>query len=288
MSSASTVTPSLTGRALFISPHFDDVALSCGGLVALESAHAAVLPLVVTVFAGNPPDRLNSFAAFQHERWATGDRTADIRRQEDVSAMVQLGADYRWLDWPDAVYRGDLYLSDEDLFGDVKVNDGAVMSAVSSDILAIVDETRPSRVYVPLAVGGHVDHRMCRRAAERMIERRMPVFLYEDLPYAVTPGVVGDAVHGGSNDLTPVTVDVSEGIERRLAAIDCYASQLPTIFRHYGDPHEVIRRYARTVAGSDTYAERLWIPAGADRKTSGPTSLLLQFKEFAQRFDRCK
>src|SRR5579883_373196 len=117
-------------RSLFVSPHFDDVALSCGGTVAREARDGRAL--VVTVFAGEPADTLTSFAEFQHRRWGALDDAVATRRREDRAAMEALGADYHWLDFPDAIYRGDLYRSDEDLFGSVKAPDEPLQQTIAA------------------------------------------------------------------------------------------------------------------------------------------------------------
>src|SRR5262249_52194579 len=154
--------------------------------------------------------------------------------------MEILGSDYRWLEFPDAIYRGDLYLSDEDLFGAVKDGDAAVATAVATAIAGLVEETCAPRVYLPLAVGGHVDHRICRAAATAL---PVEVLLYEDFPYTATPGAVEEAVRSSGLSLKPELVDVSDAIDRRLAAIGAYPSQIPTIFRHYGPFERVVREY---------------------------------------------
>ncbi|HEU0000143.1 MAG TPA: hypothetical protein VFQ36_04555, partial [Ktedonobacteraceae bacterium] len=43
---------------IFVSPHFDDVAYSCGGALG-TLADQGQRPLVITVFAGLPPFTLN-------------------------------------------------------------------------------------------------------------------------------------------------------------------------------------------------------------------------------------
>jgi LmbE family N-acetylglucosaminyl deacetylase len=222
--------------------------------VALLAGAGTVL--VATIFAGAPAGDLNPFARFQHDRWGTGDRAVDERRAEDARAMGILGASYRWLEFPDAIYRGDLYLSDEDLFGAVKAGDAVVASAVATAIAALAAETLAPRVYLPLAVGGHVDHRICRAAASALPAE---VFLYEDFPYAATPGAVDEAVQASGLSLTPELVDVTNAIDRRLAAIGAYPSQIPTIFRHYGPFEQVVREYAVQCAGTaNRYVERTW------------------------------
>ena len=54
----------------FLSPHYDDIALSCGGTVALL-ARSGLAPEIAIVF-GDEPDPsqpLTPFAAMQHAEW---------------------------------------------------------------------------------------------------------------------------------------------------------------------------------------------------------------------------
>ena len=241
--------------ALFISPHFDDVALSCGGTVALEARRGRAL--VVTVFAGQPTAPLNPFAEFQHHRWGGLGDAVSARRREDVAAMAVLGASYRWMDFADAIYRGDLYLSDADLFGDVKPQDEAIEQSITDALRLLVASATPRRIYLPLAVGHHVDHELCFGLAAKIEGDERSVLFYEDFPYAAGPGAVQRRLDQVIPPMTPVAVDVSDTIEQRLSAIRCYASQLPTIFRDYGAAEEVILRYARDLGGS-AYGERFW------------------------------
>src|SRR4051795_7443856 len=61
-----------------------------------------------------------------------------------------------FLDLPDAVYRG--YDGDDQLLGMVRDEDEAPYDLLRSEILRL----EPQMVYFPLAVGGHVDHQLCR------------------------------------------------------------------------------------------------------------------------------
>jgi LmbE family N-acetylglucosaminyl deacetylase len=248
-------------RSIFVSPHFDDVALSCGGTVAMAADGGAAL--VVTVFSGEANGPLSDFAAFQHARWQTGAGAVVERRAEDGRAMAILAAPYRWLQFPDAIYRGDLYRSDDDLFGAVRPADQATAAAVVASLSELVAEYPQSRVYLPLAVGGHVDHRICRAAAPVLRTRGAEVWLYEDFPYAAATGTVEAATADARQDRalgSPVLVDVTKTIDRRLAAVAAYASQLPTIFRHFGEPETVTRAYAGSLSPvAGRYAERFWV-----------------------------
>lgn len=245
----------MPGTALFISPHFDDVALSCGGVVA-----RTLSAVVVTVFAGQPGEDLSDFARFQHDRWRTGERAVDERRAEELRALKLLGAGHHWMDFPDAIYRGDVYLSDEDLFGPVKAADARTEATVVDAIVKLVREADAEAVYLPLGAGGHVDHRICRRAAQPIFDLGIGISFYEDFPYAIDAGMVERAVAESAFPLVPKVIDVSSVLDRQIAAIASYPSQLPTIFRHYGPWEAAVRGYESRVAEGHGYAERLWVP----------------------------
>src|SRR5688500_18662938 len=106
------------GPAIFVQPHYDDVPLSCGGTVA-RLAERGDCPSIVTVFASELVDAMvGEFAAWKHSRWKLTDPDAvvEARRAEDAAAARTLGCTVRWLGWPDAIYRGDRYRSDAELF----------------------------------------------------------------------------------------------------------------------------------------------------------------------------
>ena len=254
--------------AVFLSPHFDDVALSCGGTAAL--AAPAGRALVVTVFAGQPNADLSDFARFQHQRWGTDDGAVELRRREDAAAMAALGVDYRWWAFPDAIYRGTQYLSDEDLFGEVKPGDAALVQAVATAVAALCQEVRPRQLYVPLAVGGHVDHRACLAAIGTLGQSAPSVRAYEDFPYvlqdpefphAPIPRAVTTAAATvpWARLVMPLCQDITDVLDRRLAAIRAYSSQVPTIFRHVPDWELRLREYAAGLGPSPgRFAERFW------------------------------
>ena len=247
----------LSSTALFVSPHFDDVALSCGGTVALQAQSGRAI--VLTVFAGEPASELNSFARFQHDRWGTDADTVDLRRSEDHAAMKILGAESHLFEFRDAIYRGDLYLSDDDLFGPVKPDDVDTQLAVSQRILELSREIQANRVFLPLAIGGHVDHKLCHAARLDLEAAGFDVFFYEDFPYAASPGALEARRAELGLALNSDEVDISETVNQRINAISAYASQVTTIFRHYGPYADVVRAHASVCNRSpDAYVERFW------------------------------
>ena len=250
-----------TGDAIFLSPHFDDVPLSCGGTVALF-AESGRRPLILTLFGGEPTGPLSMFARQQHQWRSMDDRTAvQSRREEERAAAAELGAMAHWFDVPDAIYRDARYNSDDELFGPIHPDDLVLVD----ELLGLVEEMIRSRaespaIFVPLALGNHVDHQIARLIGTRLVERGLSVWGYEDQPYSATPR--GKA----ERDRTiqrwtagpPWLVFLSEELfQRRLRAIDQYRSQIAFVFRDLGPFDRVLRSYALEV-GRGKLAERFW------------------------------
>ena len=119
---------------------------------------------------------------------AAGDLMAR-RRIEDERFAYFAEASIVFLDLPDAVFRG--YEGDDELLGSPRADDDAPFEILRREIARL----EPQKVYLPLGVGGHVDHQLCRDVGIRMLQegRRwvMPgpdyagiVTFYEDFPYA--------------------------------------------------------------------------------------------------------
>ncbi len=251
-----------SGPALFIQPHYDDVPLSCGGTVALlaERGHE---PHMVTVFAGELVDEMvGPLAAWKHERWKVTDaeQVLAVRRAEDADAARTLGAPVRWLGLPDAIYRGDRYKSDPELFGALMGEELELAAHLAEEIRQLPEWREGTRVFVPLGVGSHVDHQLVFEAGRHLASLGAQVYAYEDCPYAIhTPAGVatrltalGDAVG------EPLLVPIGVALERRLDSIACYKSQVPVIFRFTTDFRSTVAEFALKTGGASGPAERFW------------------------------
>lgn len=250
---------------VFVAPHYDDVALSCGGQVAFAARGST--PLIATVFAAAPRGGLGAFAAFQHERWGfAATHAVAARRAEDACAADALGGAVRtaWLDELDAIYRDPAYDSDAALFGRVLDGDVPVVARVADSLAALLGPHPASVCYVPLGVGDHVDHQLAFRAGQMLAGRGRAVWAYADIPYALDAAVlVRRLARGGVAERRVVALD-ADAWRRKLAAIDCYASQLPVIFRDHGAPRAALEAQARVIGGG-ALAEAVWrVIDGAD------------------------
>lgn len=180
---------------IYLSPHLDDIALSCGGL-AWEQARAGDQVAVWTICAGSPPaDPLPPFAQALHQRWVTGAETVTIRRREDLRACQRLGVNYRHFDWPDCIYRlkpdgAPLITGEDDLW------EGIPEEGVVSGLVEMLRGSVPAgaQLVSPLGLGYHIDHRLVRRAAEAV---GLPLLYYMDYPYILRSAAELANLEGG-------------------------------------------------------------------------------------------
>lgn len=144
--------------AVFVSTHEGEASLSCAARLDAERRRGR-RALVVTLFRGP--------------------------REEAEPGAVSLGI-------ADAASRVPGYdalaLA---VFGDSAAQDGCFF-----ECRAVLDElfrrTQARQIYLPLGVGGHVDHRITHEAGLAALppRLRLDVFLYEERPDALVPGAV--------------------------------------------------------------------------------------------------
>ncbi len=248
----------MIARPLFISPHLDDVALSCGGFVAQRAA-VGDRPVVATVFTRKPGRAvpLSPIARSWHLAWGGGD-VWRRRQQEDRAACKILGAKPVWLDYPDAIYRPR-----PEEFHQWHATDTLLSKKLARELVALWTHYDGPTVYLPLAAWGdsgtHIDHRICSGMGTTLRKAGAEVWFYEDIPYAI---------HGRDRAeidprLSPRVIDVTQELDARLSASACYGSQLESIFSGLGPLREVIQRYAGALLPGG-YGERFWgrRPAG--------------------------
>lgn len=241
--------------AIFLAPHLDDAALSCGGQIA-SLARAGRRVLIVTVMAGDPPSAIeNDYIRSLHARWELERNATAQRRAEDIAACALLGATH--LHWPiaDCIYRlhpetgAPLYLSDADIFGDVHPAEQPLVTEIAARLAMLPPH---GQCFAPLTVGHHVDHLLVATAAQQAFGAAL--VWYEDYPYAQQPGklaaVIGDPPTIWQPVVTPLT---DADLDAKLAAILAFRSQLSTFFTDRADLERQVTGYAASVGG-----ERVW------------------------------
>ena len=271
MAISSALPPALAGvtRHLFLSPHYDDIPLSAGATVRLL-ADNGLTPETLIMFGSEPNHAapLSDFAETLHQGWgvSASDVIARRRGEEDAAAAV-LGSRTSVLPFRDAIYRGDAYRSDDDLFGTPVAGEGSLPEAIVASLALELDPDPGTRIYAPLGVGRHVDHQLAFAAGTLLARQGWDVWFYEDTPYALKPGARDARIAEISAQMAispEASIDAVPGWERKIDAILSYPSQLGTVFREYvgvGTSREEIdaalRAYASEV-GDGRIAERFW------------------------------
>lgn len=249
-------------RWLVLSPHLDDAVYSVGGLLHDQSRAGREI-LVVTVCAGDPPEGLSSFAleVLRHMSLDPAEAMA-TRRAEDRAALGALHDSIALEHWPfpEATFRksttgGDLYRSRRVLFAEPNPLDTELPRELENRLRELGSF---ERVLAPLGVGGHVDHRLVRRAALAQFGRRTR--LWEDFPYVVMkrralwavlgpPGTRSRRWEREDHRLTPAAAAAE------VEAVLAYRSQVRPLFRNRRGVSRRLRRHR-----GRTPSLRLWLP----------------------------
>jgi len=234
-------------RWIYISPHFDDAVLSCGGLI-WEQTHSGIPVEIWTVNAGDPPPGpVSDLITRNHADWQTGtpQETVVLRRSEDKNAARRVGATARHLGMVDALYRrtktGTL-LYTVDIFDPIHPREAGIVNKAARQIAENL--TQYDTLVCPLAIGGHVDHVIVRKAVE-MLGR--PLWYYADIPYLLNH----------QDQLAPTVAGMSQktffispqGLEAWQESIAAHASQISSLFENLQDMRAQIKNYQLSNSG---------------------------------------
>ena len=236
---------------IFLSPHFDDVALSCGALV-WDMTHQGNQVEIWTVMAGYPPDEnFSPFAQETHLVWGKSGREAiDMRRDEDRTACNILGAVPRHFHWPDVIYRYDENDAAPMVNGDEELFNKPPESSIVGDIVNHLTNQIPkdATLVLPMGLGGHLDHRAVVQAGAKL--PRVD-FYYADYPYILknfdSPLLIEDKFHKLTRFLSKEALAVWQ------ESILCYRSQLGWYWHDDEEERLALRNYFAGGGG------RLWV-----------------------------
>lgn len=232
---------------IYISPHLDDVALSCSGTICRQQVQGLNI-LVVTIFAGEPQPPFSPFVQSVHRSWhAKEERPYLIRKEEERKAMALLGADYAWLDWFEILYRDPELVDANDFFWEpgssvVPPGDAALFTTLCAWFLDASLVYPEAQFVVPLGLGMHRDHQLVFQAALKTLAGDRVLF-FEDFPYATYYSKDELIEYVRPYNMSFIEVDISECLEQRIAASEVYQSQIPTLFHMASSFPELIRAY---------------------------------------------
>jgi len=241
-------------RWIYISPHFDDAVLSCGGLI-WRQAQKGMHVEIWTVCAGDaPPGPLSLLALACHQQWGI-ESAKDVvaaRRIENQEAAALVSAETVNFSIPDCIYRrsptGEL-LYPEEVFTPIHTFEKNLDVDIAA---ALTSELQPDDMIVsPLAIGGHLDHILTRLAAEHL---GRPIWYYGDIPYLISrPEMLVPAIGGLKETLYPIS---KKGLGVWQSGIAAYATQILMLFETGEKMQEAIHAYWENQRGI-----RLWCAA---------------------------
>ena len=133
-----------------LSPHLDDAVLSIGALIG-RLARAGRRVAVWSAFTAGPP-----VETLPPERRVFGDYAT--RRAEDERAIAILGAELRWLDLIERIWREPPLGSVRDVFRTPRTIDGFTYLPALRAVIGELLEDPAVTIYAPLGVGNHHDH----------------------------------------------------------------------------------------------------------------------------------
>ncbi len=222
--------------ALYVSPHADDAALSCACRLLGERARAQRV-LVLVLFESEAGTTVAELLA----------RGADV-------TLAGLGPAARRR--PGAPFRS--------LGFERSGEDADAFEAVVRVLADVAARVRARQIYVPLAVGAHIDHRLAHEAALQVLvdEPGRNLFLYEERPEAFAPGAVRVRLGLVAARLPPGANDAAQraGLVRYLLRVNAAPAAR-------GDLRGFVDRFRSLGAAAGEWrATRAWNP----QKAFGP------------------
>ena len=212
---------------IILSPHPDDAALSAAHLLLASHGESV---MVVDVFSQSAWWRLSDSAGDL-------DEIQRVRFAEEQLMCRMADAKLRLLNLPEALLRGRKI--SEVFSADVDHRDDEVKQKLADAIQTIAGEHSHAHWYIPMAVGGHIDHRIVRDVARAALKDVRCTF-YEELFYAAE----SSSPSGGQ--LMPVD------IKWKLELCRVYWSQFTA------GRVQVLEDYAKKL-GKGHAVERIWI-----------------------------
>lgn len=205
-------------KYIFISPHLDDAILSCGGWI-YELLNEGNKVAICTVFSGLPNEVSELAKEFFEVKDVPEARAYVMNRWlEDDNAMKVLGVrEYIRMTFLDAPFRE----------GEFKEASDKLALSIALRILQYLKPNIDKTLVVPLGIGKHIDHLICKRAS-LMLEFEIPILFYADFPYAQNNKKEWGKI---SEMLTPYQISVSEkSFEKWQLAVSEYKSQISSLF----------------------------------------------------------
>ncbi len=228
-------------KCYFVSPHLDDAIFSAGGLInSLSKKNVPVTVINVFTKASEAPYTIS----VKKFLFSCGYSNADIfykdRLFEDRQAIEMANASILNLGFVDALWRRkgsvglkkmlSLILPEIDYVypiyrlsiakGHVSKQDRYLSDKICSDIGKIIDEN--SIIFYPIAIGGHVDHKIVRDACDKLAIRKIR---WSDYPYSKKGNIDKEYIQTNM-----ISAYYYKPTKFKESLVNAYKSQIKAIF----------------------------------------------------------
>ena len=181
----------------FISPHLDDVVLSCGGyLTCLSNKDHQVN--IITVFSNAESSKHSKHAKkyLKHSGFnpnlTSPSSFFQYRRKEDTQALKIIGLKGSYLNFSDALWRRNnlvkllfLYPNHKAIFlAKIHQQDQLLINKLSKILKNKLAKypAQNTTIFAPIGIGGHVDHLIINQVI-KLFEKTHQVIYWDDFPY---------------------------------------------------------------------------------------------------------
>ena len=241
---------------IFISPHLDDISLSCGGIVHQLTKNGDQVQ-IWTIFAGDPPSSdYPDFALSLHKRWKLDRDIVKNRRSEDIASCEILGAITRHFQYPDCIYRkfgnGQPVVQKEaDLYRKISGNQRFLVDKIT---LELSQKLEHGQILVaPLSIGNHLDHRIVKKSVDKL--KNQTIYYYTDYPYNLTSDVAIQTMIPSNYIKKSFNLE-NDDIIAWHNSVSAYQSQISTFWSGVNEMKQKIINYAKEDGGN-----HLWVPS---------------------------
>lgn len=224
-------------KHVIISTHCDDAMLSLGGHILLNPNTE-----VITVFGTCAWTALD-------EPMSSSEITRR-NQSEDRRCMHEAQAELTIYEFPEALLRGYRKWNAKKLHAKDTYVQAKITTLLKQKIIGA------QNIYFPMASGRHVDHvivsSQINHLYDQLSENGAAIYVYEDLPYSWYGGLEEALDRLRKNfELTPVLLDVSNVMKRKVELLRYYETQL------LQSDLDKVTEYAATLIESG-FGERIW------------------------------
>ncbi len=200
-------------KIVYISPHFDDMVLSNGGIIRNILNNNGSIVLVNVFTKSSWSSQLEN----KNERYITR-----IRELEDNKYCVKLGIQNINLGFNDSSIRG--YNDINELFA--SVDNDSIFFCIKQKLYTVLKNINFDYVLCPLAIGQHIDHEIVFKSIKSIY--KLKVLFYEDLPYGCkySDSYIRKCIKKKLDYPKEYYFDITEVIDNKCNDISIYKSQL--------------------------------------------------------------